>query len=103
MKKNSNITKENDVVLWVNITLIGMASLLFLYYIMMSNAVASKSYKVQVLLDEIESLSEINTSLMTEKLIVESPAKLMEYVKNKQLVEAGNISYIFEKKSVALQ
>ena len=103
MRKNIDTIKENDVVLWVNIALIGIASLLLFYYVMMANSIASKSYNTQVLQNKIEKLSEVNSQLMSQKLTMDTPAKLLEFANSQQLVEAKNISYIFERKNVALQ
>ena len=103
MRKNISTIKENDVVLWVNIALIGMASLLFFYYIMIANSIASKSYRTQVLMDTVDSLSEANGLLMSQKIALDTPAKISEFADSHQLVQAKNISYIFEKNDVALQ
>ena len=80
-----------------------MATMLFFYYVMMANAIASKNYKTQVLREKIQSLAETNSVLMTKKLILETPMALLEFAKAQQLVEARNISYIFEGKNVALR
>ena len=101
MRKNINTIKEKDIILWVNISLIGIVSLLFLYYVMTANSIASKNYKVQVLRDKIESLAEANSSLMSKKSSLENPVALVEFAQAKQLVEARNIFYIFEGKNVA--
>lgn len=101
MKNNSKTIQERDMVLWVNFVLISMACLLFFYYIVIANSIASKSYKIQVFQDKIESLAEINSSLMSKKLVLETPASLLEFARSQKLVEAKNISYIFEGKNVA--
>ncbi len=101
MPKHSNTIQEKDILLWVNISLIGMVSLLFFYYVMMANSIASKNYKTQVLRDKIESLAEANSSLMSQRGALENPATLMEFAQSQQLVIARNISYIFEGKNVA--
>ena len=103
MRKNIATIQEKDVVLWVNIALIGMATLLFFYYVMTANSIASKSYRTQVLMDKVEVLSEANSLLMSQKLTLDTPDKISEFAQSQQLVEAKNISYIFEKKNVALQ
>lgn len=101
MKNNSKTIHERDVVLWVNVVLFGMACLLFFYYIVIANSIASKNYKIQVLQKKAESLAEINSSLMSKKLVLETPASLLEFARSQKLVEARNISYIFEGKNVA--
>ncbi|MDP3697133.1 MAG: hypothetical protein Q8R55_03815 [Candidatus Taylorbacteria bacterium] len=101
MRKNINTIGEKDVFLWVNIALVGMASLLFFYYIMMANSITTKNYKAQTLRDKMGVLSEANGLLMAEKLILESPAALVEFAKSSNFVEARSILYIFENRNVA--
>lgn len=93
--------KYEVVSLWVNIVLVGVASLLLFYYVMMANSVASANYKVQTLNDKINTLSEANGLLMSKKLAMEIPAVLSEFAKAQNLVEAKNVAYIFENKNVA--
>lgn len=101
MRKNINTIKEFDVVLWVNISLAGIVLLLLFYYIMVANSVASKNYRIQVLQDKAETLAEENGILMSKKLVLENPATLLNFAQVQRLVEARNISYIFEGKNVA--
>ena len=100
-KKNNNIIGEHDIVLWVNITMIGMAILLLFYYVMIANMVTAKSYKIQTLRDKIDVLSETNGALMSKKIAMESPTALLEFARAQSLVEAKNIVYIFENRNVA--
>ena len=98
---NSNSIREQDIVLWVNITMIGMAILLLFYYVMMANTVTAKSYKIQTLRDKIDALAETNGVLMSKKIAMESPTALLDFAKSRSLVEAKNIVYIFENRNVA--
>ena len=99
--KHSDTIKERDIILWINIVLIGTASLLLSYYVIMANVVVSKNYRMQTLRDQIELLAESNNGLMAQKLLLETPNTLFEFAKSHSLVEAKNISYIFENKNVA--
>jgi len=101
MHKHSNIIKGREAVLWVNLVFVGMAALLMMYYVVMANSVASKNYRVQTLRDKIESLAETNSSLMSKKLSLESPAVLTEFALAQNLEEVKNTVYIFENKDVA--
>ena len=103
MQNNSKIINERDVVLWFNIVLVGVATLLLFYYIMMANVVTAKNYKVQILKDKLEVLAETNGVLMARKLSLESPSSLIEFAKSRSLVEAKNILYIFENNSNVAQ
>ena len=99
--KYSNTIKEKDIILWVNIMFIGIASLLLFYYVMMANVVTAKNYRIQTLRNQIELLAEANSGLMAQKLALETPNVLFEFANSHNLVEAKNISYIFENKDVA--
>ncbi len=101
MRKNINTIKERDVILWINLMLFGVASLLLFYYVMMANSVTAKNYQVQVLRDKLEILTESNSSLASKKIAMESQNALIEFANSSGLVKAGNILYIFENKDVA--
>jgi len=96
-----NTIKEHDAVLWVNLTLIGVAFLLLFYYVMMANSVTAKNYKVQTLQDKLGTLTEANSLLIAKKLVLENSASLLEFARSASLVKAGNILYIFENKNFA--
>lgn len=101
MRKNINTIREHDVVLWVNITLLGVASLLLFYYVMIANSATAKNYKIQTLQDKLETLAETNSLLVSKRLALESPATLLEFARSVGFEKAGNISYIFENRNVA--
>jgi hypothetical protein len=101
MHKHSEKIREKDMFLWVNVVLFGMASVLLFYYVMMANSIASKNYKIQTLINRAEELSEVNSSLIAKKINLESPTALLEFARASNLVEAGDIVYIFENKNVA--
>ena len=103
MKQNTNIVNEGDAVLWFNMIFLVMILTLLFYYVVTANSIASKNYRTQILADKIELLSETNNLLMSQKLALDTPVKISEFARSQQLIEAKNISYIFEKKNVALQ
>ena len=96
-----NNIEERDVVLWVNFIMIGVASLLLFYYVMVANMITTKNYKIQTLRDKLEVLTELNGSLMSRKITLESPTTLLEFARAQSFIEARNIVYIFENKNVA--
>lgn len=104
-KHNKHIGRisERDIFMWVNISLIGVSLLLVFYYVMLANTVTSSDYRVQTLREELGMLSELNASLMSDKLALENPTALLAFARANNLVEAKNIVYIFENRNVALQ
>ena len=103
MKQRINAIKERDAVMWVNIMLVGVVSLLLFYYVVMANSITSKSYRIQALRDRVSYLNEKSSAFMSERLVLESPAAILEFAKASNFVEARNVSYIFENNNVALQ
>ena len=101
MQNSLKTIQEKDIVVWVNIVLIGVVLLLLFYYITMANIVTAKSYKVQVLKDKFEVLAETNGALMARKLALESSSSLIEFAKSRSFVEARHVLYIFENNNVA--
>lgn len=101
MRKNVKAIIKSDATVWVNMLLLGAASLLLFYYIIIADRISSKNYKFQSLQNKIESLSEANTVLMSQKLSLDNPSLITNFAQSHNLVEAKNVSYIFENKDVA--
>ena len=103
MKRQIHTIKEQDTVMWVNIMLMSVVALLLFYYITIANSVTSKNYRIQALRERVSYLNEKSSAFMSERLVLESPAAILEFAKSNDLVEARNVSYIFENSNVALQ
>ena len=74
-----------------------------LYYVLCSNSLAITNYQVSTLRGELTHLTEMNSALESQKSAMENPVAALEYAQRQQMVEAKNISYVFESGNVALQ
>lgn len=101
MRKNINTIKESNAILWLNLSLIGIVLPMIFYYVMIANSVTTKNYQIQTLQNKLETLTEINSSFISKKIALESPATLLEFARSFGLVKASNVLYIFENKDVA--
>lgn len=90
-------------VLVSNVILLGIAALALSLYIVQANILAADKYKVKVLNEKLLSLNEVRTSLLAQRSVVEDPSGLMEFAKSRNMVEAKNITYLFENGNVALR
>ena len=86
-----------------NMLLAGIISLLLVYYVVVANSIAARNYKIQKLNEQLFSLIEANSSLMAQRSSLEDTGLLANFAKNNNMVEARNISYLFENKNVALR
>ena len=86
-----------------NVILLGLFGLLLSFYIIQANIIAADKYKVKILNEKLTSLNEIRTSLAAERSETEDPSELMEFARAKGMIEAKNITYIFENGNVALR
>ncbi|MBI2064163.1 MAG: hypothetical protein HYT66_00405 [Candidatus Yanofskybacteria bacterium] len=86
-----------------NVILLGIFGLLLSFYIIQANIIAADKYKVKILNEKLTSLNEIRTSLAAERSETEDPSELMEFARAKGMIEAKNITYIFENGNVALK
>ncbi|OGM97776.1 MAG: hypothetical protein A2735_01300 [Candidatus Yanofskybacteria bacterium RIFCSPHIGHO2_01_FULL_41_21] len=93
---------SNPVVV-LNIVLICLAVVTFSYYIAGVNAVTSGKYRVSTERNKIIQLTETQSMLTLEKSTTEDPVAAMAFAKDKHLVEAKDIVYVFENNNVALQ
>jgi len=86
-----------------NILLLGIAGLLLFFYIIQANVIAADKYKIKILNEKLTSLNEFETSLAVQKSEAENPSELMEFARSRNMVEAKNITYLFENGNVALK
>lgn len=102
MKANSQIQPINPILV-SNVILLGVLGLLLSFYIIQANMIAADRYQVKILNEKLASLNEVRTSLDAQRNDLEDPSELMEFAKARGMVEAKDVSYIFENGNVALQ
>lgn len=86
-----------------NILLLGIAGLLLSFYIIQANNIAADKYKIKILGERLTSLNEVRTSLEAQRAEIDNPSGLMEFALSRNMVEAKNITYLFENGNVALK
>lgn len=87
----------------INITLIALCAGAVLSYVLWSNSLAAGDYRITMLHGELSRLADANGSLATAKSSAEDPATLLKFAQAKGMVEAKNVSYVFESGNVALR
>lgn len=87
---------------WFNIFLLAFITALILYYVFIANRVASNDYKLSTLQNKLVSIQEENSLLSAKKLSFDNMPSLVQFANNSNMVEALNVTHIFEKGSVAL-
>ena len=90
-------------ILVFNVTLLGIAILTLSFYVIQANMVATNKYKVQILNEKLVSLNEVRTSLTAQRSETEDLSMLMKFAVSRNMVEAKNITYLFENGDVALK
>ena len=70
-----------------------------LYYVLWSNSLATAHYRVSALRGELARLTETNSALEIQKSAMENPAAALQYAQSQQMIEAKNVSYVFESPS----
>lgn len=86
-----------------NVILIAVFGLLLSFYIIQANMIAADKYQVKFLNEKLTSLNEVRTSLAAQRSETEDPSELMEFARAQGMVEAKNVTYIFENGNVALR
>ena len=86
-----------------NVILLGIFGLLLSFYIVQANMIAADKYKVKILNEKLTSLNEVRTSLAAQRSGTEDPSELTEFAQARGMVQAKNVTYIFENGNVALQ
>lgn len=85
----------------INTILLTAGALLLVYYIIGANNLASSNYKIKVLNGQLTQLNEEQSGLVAQKAGIEESIVTLEFAKSHNMVEAKNISYIFESRNVA--
>ena len=85
----------------INIFLLAAIVAFAFYYIIGANGLASVNYEVKILNDKLIQLDEEQAALLAQKAGIEETLITHEFARSHNMVEAKNISYIFEKSNVA--
>lgn len=85
-----------------NVALLLLTAVLLVYYVISANAIAADTYRVKLLKEEAASLIEENSSMVAHQTQVEDPSLLAEFARAHQMVEAKDVTYLFENGNVAL-
>ncbi len=85
----------------INTILLTAGALLIIYYIIGANNLTSTNYKIKLLSDQLAQLNEEQSSLISQKAGVEESIVTLGFAKSHNMVEAKNISYVFESSNVA--
>lgn len=103
MTRSDAYAQPINPILVSNVILLGIFGLLLSFYIIQANMIADNKYQIKVLNEKLTSLNEVRTSLAVQRSDIEDPFKLMEFARAKGMVQAKNVTYIFENGNVALQ
>ena len=87
----------------LNAIILALCAAAILYYVLWSNSLAAGNYRLSTLRKTLTQLTETNSSLLTRKSAMEDPSAAIEFARNHGMIEATNISYVFESGNVALQ
>lgn len=106
IKINSKAVSQNQALsrstLVINVILTALAAGFLLLYIVLANGQAANKYRITSLSNELTYYSDLNNSLVTQKTETEDTGSIVQYAQRLQMVEAKNISYVFENGNVAL-
>ena len=92
---------EFNSVLVVNTILLIVSALLIAYYIIGANSITSDNYKIKLFNDRLMQFNEEQSNLLAQKGTFDETFMIREFAQVHNMVEAKNISYIFESRDVA--
>ncbi len=96
----TEISNNNTI---INSFLLAAVVALAAYYVIGANGLASDSYKIKLMKEKLTQINEERSLLLSQKAGLEESLYALEFAKASNMVEAKNISYIFENKNVALR
>lgn len=86
-----------------NIGILAVVAVLFLFYVIGTNEIVANNYKAQLLNDKLSVLNETTANLILKKNSFDNSARVLEFAQGHSMVEAKNITYLFENREVAIQ
>lgn len=101
-RKTSHAEPINPIVV-SNIILSGATLLLLSFYVVQANIIAASRYQMKSMSEEIASLNDLKVSLTAERSRLETPSELSAFARNRNMVEAKEVTYLFENGNVALR
>lgn len=101
MKQKAITIEEFNYYTIINSFLLAGVVAIAAYYVVSANVMASKNYKIKLLKDKLTQINEEQSNLLSQKAGLEDALITLEFAKTNKMVEAKNISYIFENKNVA--
>lgn len=87
----------------INTIILLIVGLLTVYYVIQANVIAAGNYRISLLNQTLESLNEVRSSLAVQKSSMEDPARVLGFALDRNMVEAKNVTYLFENGDVALR
>lgn len=90
-----------DLTLVLNTMLLAAGALLLIYYIIGANSIASDNYRIKLLIDRLTQLNEGQSNLLAQKASIDELPIIRVFAQTHNMIEAKNISYIFESSNVA--
>lgn len=92
---------DSTTALVLNIMFLAVSALLIVYYIIGANSITSNNYKIKLLIDRLAQINEEQNNLLIQKAIVDESLAIRNFAHAHNMVEAKNISHIFESSNVA--
>lgn len=102
IKQYSGSRDFNRVALF-NIAMSAVVAALLLFYVIDTNEITANNYKIKLLNDKLLVLNETTTKLTINKNYFDNSARVLEFAQGQNMIEARNISYLFENGAVAIQ
>lgn len=87
----------------VNLVLTAAGCALAIYYVLMTNSSASDRFLMQTLDDKVATLTEAHGALLQQQSQLENAAILSDFAAAHGMVEAKDVSYLFEGSNVAFR
>lgn len=92
---------DSTLVLVLNIIFLAASALLVVYYIIGANSIAANNYKIKLLIDRLTQLNEEQSNLLVQKVMADESLTIRNFAHAHNMIEAKNISHVFESSNVA--
>ena len=91
-----------DRMAYINLGLGGLVLVMVFGYVLQMNALTASNYSIRTLQESIASLNETHGTLSITQSAADDASLISRFAQQNNMIEANNVSYLFENGNVAL-
>ena len=102
-EKTNSVNRGLCRIVIVNAAMLALVAAMSLFYVINTNEITADYYRIQLLNENLSALNGITADLTMKQNSFDRYARVLEFARSRNMVEAKNAANIFENREVAVQ